>query len=158
MFWRTASGSRPTSCPATTARPDVGLSRPHSMRMVVDLPAPLGPRKPKTSPLGISRLSRSTATKSPNRLRRFSITTELLCSAMRRASASYSIDKKVFDGRLHLLNRIEAHVRGTQARRKLGNAAGGIVHHDMQTVAGQHQAGDSVCVFEPAAQAARIRP
>ncbi len=27
------------------ALPEVGCSRPHSMRMVVDLPAPLGPRK-----------------------------------------------------------------------------------------------------------------
>ena len=50
MFWRTASGSRATSYPATCARPEVGFSRPQSMRMVVDLPAPFGPRKPKTSP------------------------------------------------------------------------------------------------------------
>ena len=30
--------------------PTTGASRPHSMRMVVDLPAPLLPRKPKISP------------------------------------------------------------------------------------------------------------
>ena len=30
--------------------PLVGVMKPASMRMVVDLPAPLGPRKPSTSP------------------------------------------------------------------------------------------------------------
>ena len=46
----TASGSAPTSMPPTSAVPDVGLNSPQSMRMVVDLPAPLLPRKPKISP------------------------------------------------------------------------------------------------------------
>ena len=32
------------------ARPVVGASRPRMTRMVVDLPAPLGPRKPVTRP------------------------------------------------------------------------------------------------------------
>ena len=40
------------------------------MRMVVDLPAPLGPRKPKISPRAMWKLTWSTATKSPNRLTR----------------------------------------------------------------------------------------
>jgi hypothetical protein len=38
--------------PFTSASPEVGVSSPQSMRMVVDLPAPLGPRKPKISPFG----------------------------------------------------------------------------------------------------------
>src|SRR5258708_31258390 len=42
------------------------------MRIVVDLPAPLGPRKPKTSPCATSSETLSTATKSPKRLTRFS--------------------------------------------------------------------------------------
>ena len=46
MRSRTASGSVVTSWPATTARPAVGVSRVHSIRTVVVLPAPLGPRKP----------------------------------------------------------------------------------------------------------------
>ncbi len=46
----TFSGSRPTSKPPTVAVPEVGSSRPQSMRMVVDLPAPLAPRKPKIAP------------------------------------------------------------------------------------------------------------
>ena len=46
----TPSGSRPTSMPATVAVPPVGFSSPHNMRIVVDFPAPLLPRKPKISP------------------------------------------------------------------------------------------------------------
>ncbi len=38
------------SRPSRLARPEVGRVRPVNMRMVVVLPAPLGPRKPKTSP------------------------------------------------------------------------------------------------------------
>ena len=41
------------------------------IRMVVVLPAPLGPRKPTTSPLGTSKETSSTATVGPNRLVRF---------------------------------------------------------------------------------------
>src|SRR5436190_17474769 len=63
----TPSGSRPTSTPPTVAVPDVGSSRPHSMRMVVDLPAPLLPRKPKISPRATSKLTSSTATNCPKR-------------------------------------------------------------------------------------------
>src|SRR5512147_3208585 len=54
------------SYPPTVPSPPVGMRRPQSMRMVVDLPAPFGPRNPKISPFFTSRLMRSTATKSPN--------------------------------------------------------------------------------------------
>ena len=70
MCWRTPSGSRATSMPATKARPALGRNRPQRMRMIVDLPAPLGPRKPMISPRGDAKLTWSTATKSPNRLTR----------------------------------------------------------------------------------------
>src|SRR5262245_47504548 len=53
--------------PPTVAAPEVGASRPQSMRMVVDLPAPLLPRKPKISPRATSNDTLSTATKSPKR-------------------------------------------------------------------------------------------
>jgi hypothetical protein len=43
------------SRPKTSARPPVGRMNPRSVRMVVVLPAPLGPRKPKTSPSSTSR-------------------------------------------------------------------------------------------------------
>ena len=42
----TPSGSWTTSTPATIAVPDVGRMMPHSMRIVVVLPEPFGPRKP----------------------------------------------------------------------------------------------------------------
>src|SRR4051794_8841584 len=63
----TPSGSRVTSTPPTVAAPAVGFSNPHSMRIVVDLPAPLLPRKPKISPRSTSKLTSSTATNWPKR-------------------------------------------------------------------------------------------
>ena len=41
---RIASASRTTSMPSTVAEPDVGRSSPSSIRIVVVLPLPLGPR------------------------------------------------------------------------------------------------------------------
>ena len=34
----------------TSTEPELGVSRPRIIRIVVDLPAPLGPRKPVTRP------------------------------------------------------------------------------------------------------------
>src|SRR5580700_8786342 len=70
-----SSGCVATSKPATHAFPAVGASKPHRIRIVVDFPAPLGPRKPKISPRFTSSEMLSTATKSPKRLVRFSIRT-----------------------------------------------------------------------------------
>src|SRR3954451_17693950 len=47
------------------AVPEVGRASPSSMRRVVVLPAPLGPRKPVTLPLRMSALRSSTAITSP---------------------------------------------------------------------------------------------
>src|SRR5664279_1614598 len=55
--------SRP---PKPVAVPDVGSRRPVSIRMVVDLPDPFGPRKPNTFPRGISNDTRSAAVNVPN--------------------------------------------------------------------------------------------
>src|ERR1044072_4920188 len=44
------SASRAMSKPTTRPLPLVGSRIPHSMRMVVDFPAPLGPGTPKISP------------------------------------------------------------------------------------------------------------
>src|SRR5690349_15251667 len=52
--------------PPTSAVPDVGFNKPHSMRIVVDLPAPLAPRKPKISPCLTENDRLSTATNAPN--------------------------------------------------------------------------------------------
>src|SRR5450755_701300 len=61
---------RRTSSPATRAPPAVGLARVHSMLMVVVLPAPLGPRKPNTSPVATSKFTPRTARTSPKLLAR----------------------------------------------------------------------------------------
>jgi hypothetical protein len=45
--------------------PASGGIRPVSIRMVVDLPAPFGPRKPKKEPRGTSRSTPSTAAFAP---------------------------------------------------------------------------------------------
>ena len=55
------------------AVPAVGIMKPASMRIVVDLPAPLGPRNPSTSPRATLKLTLSTAVKLPKRLVRPSI-------------------------------------------------------------------------------------
>src|SRR6185437_4823544 len=70
MWRRTSSLAATTSNPATSARPEVGLVSVQSMLIVVVLPAPLGPRKPKTSPLPTSKSTPLTASKSPKDLRR----------------------------------------------------------------------------------------
>ena len=49
------------------AVPLVGRSSVQSMPMVVVLPAPLGPRKPKTSPAATRKLTPATAWRAPKR-------------------------------------------------------------------------------------------
>src|SRR6185295_15187111 len=53
-------------------RPEVGGMKPVTMRIVVDLPAPLGPRKPSTSPRSTVKETSFTATFGPKALVRFS--------------------------------------------------------------------------------------
>src|SRR5437899_10752793 len=50
------------------ARPALGRINPSSIRIVVVLPDPLGPRKPKTSPRITWRFKSLTATRFPNAL------------------------------------------------------------------------------------------
>src|SRR6266849_5793911 len=56
------------SMPSMSAVPEVGRRRPHSIRSVVVLPAPLAPRKPNTSPRIAWKLTPSTAASAPYRL------------------------------------------------------------------------------------------
>jgi hypothetical protein len=58
-------GSR---CPSTRISPASARPCPVSIRMVVDLPAPFDPSRPKHVPAGTSRSSPSTAVTEPNRL------------------------------------------------------------------------------------------
>src|SRR6266550_7798727 len=50
------------------ARPEVGVARPSSSRMVVDFPAPFGPRNPVTRPGASSKVKSLTAVTVPYRL------------------------------------------------------------------------------------------
>src|SRR5689334_9581613 len=68
--WRSSS---PQRCPSTVTSPASGVLRPSQISMVVVLPAPFGPSKPKHSPRRISRSSPSTATTSPYVFRRLRI-------------------------------------------------------------------------------------
>ncbi len=64
MFSGRSCGSSLTrSCPFKRMLPEVGVSKPASMRSSVDLPQPLEPSKAKISPWAISRLTWSTARK-----------------------------------------------------------------------------------------------
>jgi hypothetical protein len=66
MAWRTPSASVTTSCPPTSALPDVGGVSVVIMRISVVFPAPFGPSRPKISPVRTVKLTSFTATKSPN--------------------------------------------------------------------------------------------
>src|SRR5207245_10012639 len=67
--WRSSTrDSEASTEPDTLYFPEDGLRSPHRIRIVVDSPAPLGPRKTKISPWATLTETRSTATKSPNRL------------------------------------------------------------------------------------------
>src|SRR5665213_1142551 len=156
MFWRTDSGFRATTKPATSARPEVGVSRPQSIRMVVDFPAPLGPRNPKTSPLRTERLMLSTAMKLPKRFTSFSITTEFVASAMLSPSTGDCVDKEVFDGRRYFLNSIESDACVLQQRLNLRNSLRRMIDNDVNAVAGEYQTRDPVSMFERVTQGIRF--
>ncbi len=65
MWRRTLSRAATTSKPLTRAAPAVGFASVQSMLIVVLLPAPLGPRKPNTSPGGTVKETPLTASISP---------------------------------------------------------------------------------------------
>src|ERR1051326_2579690 len=71
-------GDSSTSNPPTVILPAVGGMKPVIMRIVVDLPAPLGPRKPSTSPRSTVNEMSSTARFGPKAFTRFSIL--IICS------------------------------------------------------------------------------
>src|ERR1700683_2473818 len=74
---RTLSACRAMSKPLTVAVPEVGAMSVVSIRMSVDLPAPFGPSKPKTSPSSTSKVTPLTAVNSPKRLTR--LRTSIAC-------------------------------------------------------------------------------
>ncbi len=62
-----ASGSFSTGWPHTRTEPAVGDRKPVIIFIVVDLPAPFGPRKPSTCPASTLNEMSSTAVKAPYR-------------------------------------------------------------------------------------------
>ena len=70
MRRRTSPASATTSSPATRASPEVGGSSVHSIRTVVVLPAPFGPRNPNTSPERTVKSMPRTASIPPLKVRR----------------------------------------------------------------------------------------
>ena len=54
--------------PATVTVPASGAIAPTTIRRVVDVPAPFGPRNPQIAPSGTANETRSTAMTRPNRL------------------------------------------------------------------------------------------
>ena len=62
---RFCGGSRVTSTPPIETTPESSPSSPAMARSRVDLPEPLGPSSAVSEPEGISRLTSSSATKSP---------------------------------------------------------------------------------------------
>jgi len=70
MDCRAAIVSCSISWPKIVAIPEVGLDTPVKMRMVVVLPAPLGPKKPNVSPSPTEKLISLSAVIEPNLLLR----------------------------------------------------------------------------------------
>ena len=70
MSRRMAMASLTTSWPSTRSDPLSGRNKVATVRMKVDFPAPLGPRKATTCPDGMVRSSASSAWTFPNRLLR----------------------------------------------------------------------------------------
>ncbi|SKZ55554.1 Uncharacterised protein [Mycobacteroides abscessus subsp. abscessus] len=87
MLRRTISGSVRTSNPAMRAVPLVGSESVVIIRTIVVLPAPLGPSRPRTEPVGTLKLTSSTAVKSSKRL------TRLVASTARSRTASGAVGR-----------------------------------------------------------------
>ena len=69
---RLCGGMFEMSCPSSRSRPELGFSKPASIRRSVVLPQPDGPSREKNSRSYMSRVRSSTAVNSPKRLVMFS--------------------------------------------------------------------------------------
>ena len=107
----------------------MGETQP-TMRMVDDFPAPLGPRKPKASPVRTSKSIPSTAVKSPNRLVRPWATTRGRPGAPSEVEAAGSL--------------MPARVRGGWCRAPCGSAVPSLRASARSMARARRSAGPSV--------------
>src|SRR6266852_4789228 len=84
MRFFAAIGCVAMSWPQTIAVPAVGARKPVIIFIVVDLPAPFGPRKPSTSPRGTVKEMSSTALSAPKYLARCRISSIARCPPIAR--------------------------------------------------------------------------
>src|SRR6266536_5354444 len=82
-----------------------GASSPVSILIVVDLPAPLGPRKPKKLPRRTCRLMLSTAVKAPKERARLKVSTAGIL--LEEVAIEFSIDSFVRGARRLSQTRVE---------------------------------------------------
>src|ERR1700676_4909440 len=149
----TSTGFFCRSKPRISMRPELGASRPVSILMVVDFPAPLGPRNPKNCPGATRRFTSSTATRPPNRRVRCSV--EIAAALMEFSTLAHTqkcvnarslarVDRRRRNGGClwkHCENRgkFEAERAATFGAIKSSDAAAVFLHHavaDAQTEAG----------------------
>ena len=77
--------------------------------MVVDFPAPFGPRRPTICPVGIEKLTSSTALNSPKRFERcetsiiFEMSLKFLTERIERTEVHY-IENKIYEDRLYFFH------------------------------------------------------
>src|SRR5436190_3319457 len=131
------NGDSATSKPPTATLPEVGGMKPVIMRMVVDLPAPFGPRKPSTSPRSTVNEMPSTARFGPNVFTRLSILIMrgcLQCGARfshKPKEQNHAVVRKINRRcairsrcgrcvRAEVADEARAHHRALRARRRLG--------------------------------------
>src|SRR5437867_5592891 len=137
------------SWPSMSTRPEVGLSSPAMMRMVVVLPAPFGPRKPWISPGATSRLTSSTAVKAPYLLTRFSTRIIRLPRRPRPAAATAPVPAGKRDvDRLHVgRGTAHQHRRGAGRHLQVEDPQPRVADHGqdqrlpLQAAAGQAKVG-----------------
>ena len=86
-----------TSCPSKLSKPSVGKSRVVNISIVVDSPAPLGPKKARIFPFYTSKEILFTAIKYPNFLVRFftSIIIDIYLSCAQSFNSSYSASPQI---------------------------------------------------------------
>src|SRR5690606_12858979 len=84
--------------PNTLPDPSVGCRIPQSILIVVDLPAPLLPRKPKTSPRRTRKVTPSTATKPENTFVSLSASTANSSVTDLPLLFSHQRNEKIFEG------------------------------------------------------------